>query len=311
MLAAAMISAAVAFADTKALALQICLDREGYSCNTIDGAWGRKCERALKHYAWNHAGVGGPSAPEDPGRALEVFFPGATNLFARVAVTKADLDSLVKIPEDAAAKADLPFMGYETVKEMFAERGHLSQRALERLNPKVDWNNVRPGTVLKIPRFPPVEEYLAAWPRQGAAAARAPEAALLRISVSNCEVTAYDGGGRLIGLFPCSIARDKAKIPPQGELRVTTVIANPNYTYTPDSAPAGERIRRHVFPGGPNCPIGVAWIGLNLPGYGIHGTVRPESVGNAESHGCFRLSNWNAARLYAMTKPGVRVVVIP
>lgn len=311
MLAALLMSAAVAFADTKALALQICLDREGCSCNTIDGVWGPKCERALRHYAWSRSAGGRPSVPADPEKALERFFPGATNLFAKVAVTKADVDSLVKIPADAAAKADLPHMGYESVKEMFAERGHLSQRALERLNPGVDWDDVKPGTVITIPRFPPMEEELAAWPRGGAGAPRRPEAALVRISVSNCEVTAYDRNGRLIGLFPCSIARDKAKIPPQGELKVTTAIANPNYTYTPDFTPAGERMRRHIFPGGPNCPIGVAWIGLNLPGYGIHGTVRPESVGNAESHGCFRLANWNAARLYAMVRPGVRVVVIP
>ena len=58
-----------------------------------------------------------------------------------------------------------------------------------------------------------------------------------------------------------------------------------------------------------NCPVGVAWIGLNLPGYGLHGTPRPESIGFTGSHGCFRLANWNAARLYAMCRPGTKVVV--
>ncbi len=311
MFASILLFAAVAFADTKTLALQICLDREGCSCNTIDGVWGRKCERALKHYAWSRSRGGVPQVPATPEEAFARYFAGETNLFEKVAVTRADLDSLVKIPEDAAAKAALPHMGYETLKEMFAERGHLSQRALERLNPGVDWSRAGVGTVVTIPKFPSVGEELAAWPRGRPGAAPRPEAALIRISVSNFEVAAYDRDGKLLGLFPCSIARDKAKVPPCGELKVTTTIANPNYTYTPDHAPKGGKVRRHVFPAGPNCPIGVAWIGLNLPGYGIHGTVRPESIGNAESHGCFRLSNWNAARLYAMVKSGVRVVVTP
>ena len=86
-------------------------------------------------------------------------------------------------------------------------------------------------------------------------------------------------------------------------------MARPNYTYTPDQTPAGKRVKRYIFPPGPNCPVGVAWLGLNLPGYGIHGTPRPESIGNAESHGCFRLSNWNAARLYGLCPSGTRVIV--
>ena len=220
-------------------------------------------------------------------------------------VTQADLDSLVTIPTAPADKAKLPRMGYETIKEMFAERGHMSQRGLERLNPGVDWDNIQPGLKLVIPDFPPMEDDLTAGKRKRKAAE------YIKVSLSRCEITAYDANNVCIAFFPCSIARDKAKLPPQGELKITSYIPNPNYTYTPDFVPPGKKASKYVLPDGPNCPVGVAWLGLNLPGYGIHGTPRPESIGNAESHGCFRLANWNAARLFAMCRSGTRVIVEP
>ena len=72
-----------------------------------------------------------------------------------------------------------------------------------------------------------------------------------------------------------------------------------------------QKAKKQILPNGPNCPVGVAWMGLNLPGYGIHGTPNPETIGRAESHGCFRLSNWNAARLYAMCQSGTKVIIEP
>ena len=303
MLVAAAFLAAITFAETKAIRLQVELDRAGFSCNTIDGVWGPKSEQALARYA-STLGAAAASAVrgQSPDEAYGRLFKSAGNPYKWVEVTEADLSSLVSIPASPAAKAELPKMGYETIAEMFAERGHVSIRALERLNPKIDFTRLRVGTKIRIPNFPAMEEDLAAWPRTGTAAR--PEASLVRISLARCEVTAYDAKGKLLASFPCSVAKDKANLPPHGELKVTTAIANPNYTYTPDGGGP-----RHILPEGPNSPVGVAWIGLSLPGYGIHGTPRPETIGSAESHGCFRLANWNAARLYAMVRPGVRVIV--
>ena len=246
-----------------------------------------------------------------PEEAYDRYFADKAVPFKVVEVTQADLDARIAIPAAPAAKARLARMGYESVKEMFAERGHLSPRALERMNPGVDWERVKPGLKLVIPDFPSIEEELAAGGRARPNAPKRPQAARVKISLSRFEVAAYDAAGRILALFPCSIAKDKSKLPPHGALKVTSYIANPNYTYKPDSVPRGGRAPRHVFPSGPNCPVGVAWMGLNLPGYGIHGTPVPETIGRAESHGCFRLSNWNAARLYAMCKSGTTVVVEP
>lgn len=296
---------ALGFAESKALAVQICLDQRNFSCNTIDGSWGRKSENALAGYA-SLRGKG--TAPAGPEAAYDRWFTASEGkLFQLVEVTQDDLDAIVKIPSAPAEKAELDWLGYESIPEMFAERGHLSRTAFERINPGIDWAHVKAGTKVVLPSFPSIESLL-----ERGFKARTPtpldsEATLIRISLSRFELRAFNQKGRLLAVFPCSIASDKAKIP-QGELTITTLIPNPNYTYTSETAVNGRK-SRHIFSPGPNNPVGVAWMGLSLPGYGIHGTPKPESVGCAESHGCFRLSNWNAARLFAMARIGTKVVI--
>lgn len=307
MFSVALLFCSLAFAETKTLAVQICLDRAGFSCNTIDGQWGVKSQRALEGYCASRS----MPLPPTPEAAYDALFSNAGNIFRIETVTKADIDSLTAIPNSPAEKAKLEKMNYGSILEMFAERGHLSRRAMERMNPGVDWAHIQPGTRLVIPDFPPIGEELAVWPKNRPHAPKRPEAALVKVSLSRFEISAYDAHGKQLALFPCSIARTKAKLPPHGELKIVGPIANPNYTYTPDFVPRGGKASKYIFPSGPRCPVGVAWLGLNLPGYGIHGTPRPESIGSAESHGCFRLANWNAARLYALCKSGTRVIVGP
>lgn len=299
-----LLLSAMALADTKTIAVQIALDRRGFSVSAIDGQWGRKSQSALEKYC-SVRGVPTPATPEE---AHDRLFAEEPALYGVDTVTADEIASLVRIPADPAAKAALPRLGYESLKEMFAERGHLTQRALERLNPGVDWSDVRPGTRIVLPDVPAMASDLATVKPVRPGRPGPNEATLIRVSLARFEITAYNDKGRLLAVFPCSIARDKAKIP-QGELKVVALVPHPNYTYTPDHAPKGRKISRQVFPEGPNNPVGVAWIGLSLPGYGIHGTPSPETIGRAESHGCFRLANWNAARLYAITRFGARVVI--
>ena len=289
------------------LALQICLDRRGFSPNTLDGQYGRKSKVAMATYC---AAKGMP----EPDHGLhakfwQVYFPGETKLLTHVAVTEADVAALVSIPREPAAKAALTAMGFETLQEMFAERGHLSQVALKRLNPDLAWPNPPVGSVVVIPDFS--GDFPWSPEKAKNAGARKPPvlAASLRVSIDRYEITAFDKNGALIALFPCSIAADKAKLPPAGEIQVKSIVPRPNYTYTPDFTPRGRKVERHIFPPGPNNPVGVAWVGLTLKGYGIHGTPLPERIGRAESHGCFRLANWNAERLLRLCDVGVPVVV--
>ena len=281
------------FAESKTLALQIALDRRGFSCNTIDGQWGRMSQVALATYC----AVNGYAVPPSPELARDILFPRERNLFRTETVTQREHDALVRIPTTPEGKSKLKAMGYETIMEMYAERGHMTEGALRRLNPGVAWPNPPVGTLVRIPDF------------VYGLAARPAKASVLRVTLSRFEITAFDEKGRLVALFPCSIAADKAKLPPEGELQVTTLIPNPDYTYTPDRVSRGGRIVRRKFPPGPNNPVGTSWMGLTLPGYGIHGTPKPERIGCAESHGCFRLANWNAVRLRKMCETGTSVVV--
>ena len=274
------------------LALQVQLDRRHLSCNCVDGVWGARTEIALA--TWQTLN-GLPVTGVPDAETLDTL-GGDTNVLARYTVTAADLVALGPYPKEWEERARLPAMAYETVLEMLAEKGHTSQRAIERLNPNVPWPNPSAGTEVVLPDCAPVER-------------KPPRAASIRISLSRTEVTVFDREGRLVALFPCSIAREKAKRP-DGELAVKVVAPNPNYTYDPQLfEPGGAKTSKLVIPPGPNNPVGLAWIGLSLQGYGMHGTPLPEHIGRAESKGCFRLANWNAVKLLDMIEIGTPVVV--
>ena len=278
------------------LALQICLDRRGFSVNAMDGTTGRKTDVALATYC----AVNGLPFPDrkQQAKAWETLFPGETNLFTTVLVTPEDRRALVRIPQAPAEKAAMEAMGYQSLLETYAERGRITEATLRALNPRVRWPNPPIGTAIQIPYFPQPPK------KRGEPRASAD---VLRVSLERREITAFDRKGNLIALFPCSIAAEKNKRPPPGEIQVVTLIPNPNYTYTP-GAP-GARRSKYIYPPGPNNPVGLAWIGLTLPTYGIHGTPWPEQIGRAESHGCFRLSNWNAVRLRELCDIGTSVVI--
>lgn len=275
------------------LALQTALDRRGYSPNAMDGQCGGKTQAAMAAYCTAN-GLKAPDAIDDS--TVEKYFPGEPDILCTAEVTAADVASVVRIPESPSEKAALASMGYESILEMYAERGHVTPVTLKRLNPGLDWSKVRAGTKITMPEVSPV--------------AVGGKAAMLRISLSRFTVSAIGADGRTMALFPCSIARDKAKLPPTGMLKIVTKIPDPNYTYTPDHTPRGAKVSRHIFPPGPNNPVGTVWLGLSIPGYGIHGTPVPERIGRAESHGCFRLSNWNAEKLYELVEPGTPVAIV-
>ena len=140
------------------------------------------------------------------------------------------------------------------------------------------------------------------------------KAAFVRIWLTDRFLQAFDYNTNLLVHFPCSVARRLEKRP-AGELRVTAVAGNPTYTFDPEIFPespeAREIGRKLVLPPGPNNPVGTVWIGLDAPGYGIHGTPRPEDVGRAETHGCFRLANWNAELLVQLVSVGTPVHIEP
>ena len=210
-------------------------------------------------------------------------------------VTEDDRGELTVVPASWRERAKLPWLGYGTILEIVAERFHASEACIRRLNPAVAWPDPPVGTALKVP---------------DSAATSSASAARLEVNLLRKFVRAYDEQGRLVAHFPCSIARLKQKRP-QGETTVINAAENPMYTFDPalfaEDSESKEISGKLIIQPGPNNPVGLAWVGLELPGYGIHGTPWPEDIGKTESHGCIRLANWNARKLVRMIRQGLPV----
>lgn len=143
---------------------------------------------------------------------------------------------------------------------------------------------------------------------------RTTKAGSIRINLTRKTLQVFDIQTNLLAHFPCSIAKRVEKRP-VGDLAITVVARNPNYTFDPDNFPESPEARQKtgklILNPGPNNPVGSVWIGLNLAGYGIHGTPEPEKIGRTESIGCFRLANWNAEHLFNLVTIGTPVFVEP
>lgn len=301
-------AAIAAIAGTIDRQLQTALDRRGFSCGVIDGAWGRKSERALEMY-FKAMGIARlPSSTEVERHAvLSLLYSRAPCVPGLLKIETIGEDAMRyvtgPIPEKPEEKAAMAYLGYATLLEYYAEKGHCSEALIKRLNPKVEWPNPAVGTSILVPDVRE-DTPLALHERAKKIGLKA---AKISVSISRLEVVAYDAAGRIIFFAPCSIAAEKKHLPQKGALKVTTMAANPNYTWTPDDPQS--TVGRKILQPGPNNPVGLAWIGLSLPGYGIHGTPYPERIGRAESHGCFRLSNWCAVRFYNLVDTGTEVLV--
>lgn len=191
-----------------------------------------------------------------------------------------------------------PSLGYYHAWEMLSEKFHTTPKFLKRLNPGL--TSIQTGSRLTVPN-----------PK---ASTPLPPIANIKILLSQTSLLTYDQRGRLTGCFPCSIAANKNKRP-SGALTVINFAKNPNYTFDPallTTIAQKENITtKMILPPGPNNPVGIAWIGLSLPGYGIHGTPSPSLISASGSSGCFRLANWNANKLLHAVSVGTPVHVLP
>lgn len=282
---------------TNWLEAQIELARRGFSSGAIDGVGGAQSAAALRAFQ-EQAGLEPTGALDRATRAvLQLTAPP----FTEVTLGAEELASLQPLDDTWLGKSQQTALAYETALELVAERSHASPAMVRRLNPNRDWAQpLLPGTTVTVPAVGRL--------------ALAGEAARLHVKLAERVLQVRAKDERLLAHFPVSIAR-KVEKRPLGELRVIVAIANPDYTFDPAVFPESEEAqqlgRKLILPPGPNNPVGVAWIGLDRPGYGIHGTPKPEQVGRTESHGCFRLANWDAQTLLRLVWVGLPVVVDP
>jgi lipoprotein-anchoring transpeptidase ErfK/SrfK len=274
------------------LEAQVALARRGISPGSIDAALGSQTRAAISVFqqAENLPQTG--KLDSDTRDKLTLDSPILTNYV----VTTNDLARLQPLGKTWLEKSQQSALDYETELELVAEKSHSHPLLVQKLNPNVNWANILAGTVLKIPNVNYPEP--------------AGKAAFVTIHLSEKFLEAFDEQTNLLAHFPCSIAARFDKRP-VGELYVVVVAPNPNYTFDPELFPESGETQKMVLPPGPNNPVGVAWIGLDKTGYGMHGTPAPEQVGRTESHGCFRLANWDADYLLKLAWIGMPVDVEP
>ncbi|MBZ9788571.1 L,D-transpeptidase [Rhizobium sp. 3T7] len=271
------------------VALQVFLDRAGVSPGAIDGRMGANVTKAI--YAYQQM-TGETLDPNNTDAILEQLRMSGGLPLVSYTITPADAAGpyVAEIPEDYAHKAAMSSLGYTSTTEMLAERFHMDEGFLKQINPGVDFTV--PGTIVKVVNPGEV---------------KTGSVARIIADKGRKQVFAYDNAGNLVAAYPASIGSTDTPSP-SGTVTVERVAFNPGYTYNPKiNFQQGANDRILNIPPGPNGPVGTVWMALSKPTYGIHGTPEPSKIGRTQSHGCIRLTNWDATELAKMVKPGVTV----
>jgi lipoprotein-anchoring transpeptidase ErfK/SrfK len=268
---------------------QILLDRAHFSPGEIDGQYGDNLRVAIAGYQSAHKLEVTSNVDDNTWNALNADNAPALTAYT---ITEEDLaEDFEKIPPNIMQQAKLKSLGYQSIEEKLGERFHLNPQLLAKLNPDKDLKKA--GEEIKVPNVQrdsivPADRVV--------------------VSKSKRTVTALAPDGTILAEYPATIGSEHDPLP-IGEWKITGVQKNPVFNYNPelfwDAKPDQSKAR---IPAGPNNPVGVVWIGLSKEHYGIHGTPSPNTIGHAESHGCIRLTNWDAKELSQMVKPGLPAI---
>lgn len=279
------------------LRAQVMLDRARFTVGAIDGRWGKNSEIAV-YWFQRESGLP-PTGDIDEAtfRALAQVAGGPTLI--NYTITPEDAKGpFTKIPEDVYDQEDLDCLCFENLGERIAEKFHVERDLLEALNPNVDFGQLDAGATLVVPNV-----------RRGDDA-QLPKFARVVISVRGSYFHGVDAAGRVLFHAPTTLGSEYDPSPTE-TLKIVETTFNPYFHYQPKlfhEVPDDEP-EAHLKPG-PNSPVGVVWIALSKKHYGIHGTSSPETIGYASSHGCVRLTNWDAHEVAHRAPEGILVAFV-
>ena len=295
------------------LQAQVALDRAGFSPGVLDGREGISFAIALTGFQKARGLPATGQYDEATASALLGDRPQPATWLVRVPEDFAK-GPFFAVPKDLNEQAKLPALGYRNLLEKLAERFHTTPEALTALN-RPD-TKVGAGATIRVPAIANqpvarIEGDERGWgeTRASLGVAKAqPQADHIVVDNSDGVLRAYDAQNRLIAQFPATMGSQHDPLP-IGTWEIKGLSRNPDFHYNPDLFwDAASTDQKAVLKPGPNGPVGVVWIDLSKPHYGIHGTPEPQTIGRTESHGCIRLTNWDAARLAQMVRSGVEAV---
>ena len=272
--------------DDAVLRAQILLDRAHFSPGEIDGRGGSNTRRAISGFQASRDLPVTGTLDDATWAALNQDLQPAL-----VSYTLTDADAagpFEPIPADMMEKAKLPALGYTSVQEAMGEKFHASPALLAKLNP---------GAALTVGEQVIVPNVLAV-------ASDLPKADKVVVDKSDATVSLVDAAGRTFAQFPATMGSVHDPLP-LGVWTIQGVGNNPTFRYNPALFwDANPKHSKATIPAGPNNPVGVVWVDLSKEHYGIHGTPEPAKIGKTASHGCIRLTNWDALTLAHSVGPG-------
>lgn len=294
--------------------VQVSLDRLGFSPGIIDGKSGDSLQLALKGFQ-EARGLRPSGRLDTPTRAaLAKLEPISATRMVRIPPAFAHQTYYPTLPRDAEGQASFARLGYRNMMEALAERFHTTPDVLVALNSGETL--IGANRIIRVPNTAEFNEEQLANDVRGWGATLAtlgvatnqPRAARITVDKSEGVLKVFDKENQLIAAFPATMGSSRDPLP-LGRWKTVGVSKNPDFHYNPKLFwDVSDQKSDQLLKPGPNGPVGVVWIDLSKPHYGIHGTSEPQTIGRAESHGCVRLTNWDAARLAQMVKESIAVV---